>query len=478
MTTIVWFRQDLRLADNPSLTAAQQSGGPVIPLFIFAPEEEGLWGPGAASRWWLHHSLRQLSEDLARCGSRLCLRLAENSLAELLRVAQECNATRILWNRRYEPLIIARDQIIKTSLRAAGIQTASYNSGLLREPWTVKSKSGGPYQVFTPFWRQCLSMEDPHQPLPAPKMLPRAAIWPKSRELGDLSLLPRVAWTAGLNAEWTPGSTAAHFHLQKFLRDGFDQYQALRDQPGVQGTSRLSPYLHFGEISPREIWHATARSAQDRGQHSSWRHSHFLFELGWREFAYHLLYHFPQTPERALRAKFADFPWKSDRGALRAWQRGATGYPIVDAGMRELWHTGWMHNRVRMIAASFLVKDLLLSWEHGAHWFWDTLVDADLASNTQGWQWVAGCGADAAPYYRIFNPTAQGLKFDLSGAYVRRWVPEIAHLPDEWIHQPWAAPPHALEAAGVRLGKTYPLPLVQHDAARNAALAALATLKA
>ena len=245
----------------------------------------------------------------------------------------------------------------------------------------------------------------------------------------------------------------------------------------MHGTSRLSPHLHFGEIGPREIWHATRRAALASGRHSSWRDSQFLTEIGWREFAYHLLFHFPKTPEEPLRANYARFPWRSDGAALRAWQRGATGYPIVDAGMRELWRTGWMHNRVRMIVGSFLVKDLLLPWTEGARWFWDTLVDADLASNTLGWQWVAGCGADAAPFFRIFNPTTQGTKFDPAGDYVRRWVPEIAALPNEWLHRPWDAPSEVLEAAGVTLGRSYPRPWVDHAVARKAALAALAQLK-
>jgi deoxyribodipyrimidine photo-lyase len=286
-----------------------------------------------------------------------------------------------------------------------------------------------------------------------------------------------VDWAAGLRESWMPGSAGAHRALQHFLKDGFDGYDAGRNHPGTRGTSRLSPHLHFGELSPREIWHATRRHAEGHGRHTSWRESQFLAEVGWREFAHHLLYHFPHTPEQPLRANYARFPWASNDPALAAWRAGATGYPIVDAGMRELWHTGWMHNRVRMIAASFLIKDLLISWTEGARWFWDTLVDADLASNTLGWQWVAGCGADAAPFFRIFNPTTQGTKFDPDGTYVRRWVPELARLDPAWIHQPWAAPPEALAAAGIVLDDHYPRPIVDHDVARHAALAALARVK-
>ena len=346
------------------------------------------------------------------CGSSLCIRASEDSLATLLELARECGARRVVWNRRYEPAAIARDRSIKTALREAGLETKSYNSALLHEPWTIHTQSGGPFQVFTAFWRACKSLEDPIEPQPAPAVLRAPARWPDSHPLESLELLPKLDWAAGLEDAWTPGSDAAHRTLNRFLKESFDDYGHRRDQPAVHGTSRLSPHLHFGEIGPREIWHATRRSALARGRHSSWRDSQFLTEIGWREFAYHLLFHFPKTPEEPLRANYARFPWRSDGAALRAWQRGATGYPIVDAGMRELWRTGWMHNRVRMIAGSFLVKDLLLPWTEGARWFWDTLVDADLASNTLGWQWVAGCGADAAPFFRIFNPTTQGTKFD------------------------------------------------------------------
>ncbi len=477
MTTLVWFRQDLRLRDNAALTAALQFGEPIVPLYIFAPDEESIWRPGAASRWWLHHSLRQLDLDLQNLGVALCLRNAQNTQAELLRVARECGITRILWNRRYEPAISARDQVIKAALSDAGFTAISYNSALLFEPWSIKNKTGKPYQVFSPFWRQCLSLPDPPEPTPAPQRIQSVATAPHSHELDELKLLPRLDWADGFLAHWTPGAASAHQCLQQFLTDSFEHYQSNRDRPALRATSRLSPYLHFGEIGPREVWHATRKFAQQNGQHTTWRRSHFLFELGWREFAHHLLFYFPDTPAHPLRTNYARFPWKSDSGTLKAWQRGVTGYPIVDAGMRELWHTGWMHNRVRMITGSFLVKDLLLPWQQGAQWFWDTLVDADLASNTLGWQWVAGCGADAAPYFRIFNPTTQALKFDPQGVYVRRWVPEIAQLPDSFIHQPWTATPEVLKSAGITLGKTYPFPIVQHDIARLEALAALATLQ-
>ncbi len=476
-TTLVWFRQDLRLTDNPALAAALEFGVPVVPVFIHAPAEEVPWEPGGASRWWLHRSLQQLDRDLGRLGSRLCLRKASDSLQELKRLARECGATRILWNRRYEPQLTARDRHIKAALRSAGYEAESFNAALLHEPWTVKSKSGGPFQVFSAFWRHCLTLPDPPEPAPAPTHLPAPRAWPVSLDIADLGLLPRQPWTDGVQAAWTPGSAAAHGLLQRFLDESMEVYSTNRDRPDLSGTSRLSPHLHFGEISPREVWHGMRRFALRHGGHSSWRQSQFLAELGWREFGYHLLYHFPVTPELPLREKFAAFPWKPSAEHLQAWQRGATGYPLVDAGMRQLWQTGWMHNRVRMIAASFLVKDLLQNWVDGARWFWDTLVDADLASNTLGWQWVAGCGADAAPYFRIFNPTTQATRFDPLGTYVREWVPELARLPSPWIHEPWAAPAPVLAAAGVQLGESYPHRLVDHETARAAALAALATLR-
>jgi deoxyribodipyrimidine photo-lyase len=477
MSTLVWFRLDLRVADNPALQAAVRAGAAVVPLFIFAPEEEAQWTPGGASRWWLEGSLRALEQELAALGSRLILRRASDSLAELKAVAAAVQATRVLWNRRYEPQIVARDTRIKAELQAAGLEVASYNSALLREPWEVANKSGGPFQVFTPFWRHCAALEEPAEPLPTPSSIPAPQRWPTSQPIEDLALLPRIDWAAGIRAAWKPGSVAALASFDRFLQQAFDDYAGARDRPDTAGTSRLSPHLHFGEIGPRQIWHAVRRFAEARGQHTTWRQSQFLTEVGWREFAHHLLYHFPHTPEQPLRGDFARFPWNTAKKELRAWQRGKTGFPIVDAGMRQLWHTGWMHNRVRMIAGSFLVKDLLQSWRDGAAWFWDTLLDADLASNTLGWQWVSGCGADAAPYFRIFNPVTQATRFDPRGAYIRQWVPELARLADEWVHQPWEAPADVLRAAGVRLGVDYPHPLIDHGIARKRALEALASIR-
>jgi len=473
MTTIVWFRQDLRLQDNPALHAAA-AHGPVLPLYLHAPREDGERAAGGATQWWLHHSLQRLDAELDRLGSRLCLRRAEDSLAALLELAAHCAAVRVFWNRRYEPAAIARDRRIKAALRAAGLEARSFNSALLREPWEVKTKSQGPFQVFTPFWRHCLAMGDPPPPLPAPAQLSSPPKRPKSAPLPSLELLPRIDWTHGIAAAWTPGCRGAEQRLETFLEGAYETYSDRRNRPDLAGTSRLSPHLHFGEIGPRQIFHAVGAAAGGDGRRSGWRQSTFLAEIGWREFAYHLLYHFPATPREPLRAGFAGFPWADDPEGLRAWQRGRTGYPIVDAGMRELWTSGWMHNRVRMIAGSFLVKDLLLPWTAGEAWFWDCLVDADLASNTLGWQWVAGCGADAAPFFRVFNPVLQGRKFDPDGTYVRRWVPELARLPTQWLQAPWEAPEEVLAQSGVRLGNNYPLPIVDHDSARRRALAALA----
>lgn len=388
--TIVWFRLDLRLADNPALAAAAKRG-PVLPVYIWAPEEEGAWPPGAASRWWLHHSLKSLAADLGG----LVIRRGP-SLDALRQLVKETGATAVFWNRRYEPALIARDTKVKQALIADGLKVESFNSALLFEPWELK-----PYKVFTPFWKACLKLPV-SKPLRAAKLKVAKA---KSLRLEQLKLLPKLDWAADF--PWQPGEAGARRQLRRFKPTG---YRKKRDFPAIAGTSRLSPHLHFGEISPRQVWKAG--------------NVDFRRQLVWREFAHHLLYHFPHTPEKPLRRDFEKFAWRKNSKALQTWQRGRTGYPLVDAGMRELWTTGWMHNRVRMVVASFLVKDLLIPWQEGARWFWDTLVDADLANNTLGWQWVAGCGADAAPFFRIFNPTTQAEKFDPDEKYIRRWVKE------------------------------------------------------
>lgn len=475
--TIVWFRQDLRLQDNPALLAAAQRGA-VLPVYVLDDAGEGRWPMGAASRWWLHHSLAALDATLRGRGARLMLAHGESG-AVLRELVKQTGADAVYWNRRYEPAAVARDAVIKQELSAAGVEAKSFAASVLFEPHVVKNKSGGPFQVFTPFWRHCLTLEvaEPVR-LPAGKLAVPAEVT-RSLAIEELRLLPAIPWDAGFRAAWQPGEEGATRRLRKFVAGAMDRYADDRNLPDRDGTSALSPHLHFGEISPRQIWSAVRALGKASGVFPPSRGAQvFLSEVGWREFAYHLLYHFPHTPEAPLRAEFARFPWRADAGQLRAWQRGRTGYPIVDAGMRQLWATGWMHNRVRMIVASFLVKHLRLSWQEGAAWFWDTLVDADLAANTLGWQWTAGCGADAAPYFRIFNPILQGAKFDPNGDYVRRWVPELARVPAEFIHAPWEASPLELSAAGVVLGQDYPQPMVDHGEARTAALAALQTIRA
>ncbi len=458
---LLWFRNDLRLRDNDALSEAVRTGRPLIPCFIWSPEDEEDWRPGEASNAWLHHSLGCLAESLAERGLRLILRQGPAE-AELGRLIAETGATAVFWNRRYEPAIIARDSTIKQSLGESGLEARSWNSSLLIEPTSLLNKSGRPFQVFTPFWKACLK-----RGFASPTSLPGGTLrgpntQPASLNLERLELLPSLDWGKTVVSGWKIGETAARNRLRSFARQASRDYQRDRDIPSVDGTSALSPHLHFGEIGPREIAAAIRAAAPDsRGAQV------YLSEIGWREFAHSLLFHFPHTTTEPLKADFERFPWEPDETLLRRWQRGETGYPIVDAGMRQLWQTGWMHNRVRMIVASFLVKHLLQPWQRGAEWFWDTLFDADLASNTLGWQWTAGCGADAAPYFRVFNPTTQGEKFDPVGNYVRRWVPELKAMPDKFIHQPWAAPGDLRRASA-----DYPAPLVDHKQARARALLA------
>jgi deoxyribodipyrimidine photo-lyase len=479
-SSLHWFRDDLRLADNPALAAAVEHG-PSLCLYIL--DEGGTRRPpGGASRWWLSRSLESLGAALAARGGELVI-MRGDPAAILPRVAALARIDLVTWNRRYDAESVALDSRLKGELVAAGTKVESFNAALLNEPWQVTTRTGDPMKVFTPYWRAARERGDPPAPLPAPTRIEPltfpAAVAGMAVSLVDLALEPtKPDWAGGLREAWTPGEDAAAERLDDFLSGPLDGYGEGRNRPDHVSTSRLSPHLRFGEIGPRQIWHAT-RSAIESGQATAGPSDaeKFLSEIGWREFSYHLLFHNPGLATRNYNPRFDAFPWRRDDAALRAWRRGLTGYPMVDAGLRELWTTGWMHNRVRMIAASFLIKHLLIDWRGGETWFWDTLVDADPANNAASWQWVAGSGADAAPYYRIFNPVTQGLKFDPKGGYVRRWIPEISGLDDDLIHEPWKADSAALRRAGIVLGETYPRPIVELDFGRRRALDALAATR-
>lgn len=471
---ILWFRKDLRLDDNLALACAAESLRPVVPVYILEPEVAGNGPLGAAQAWWLHHSLEALSASLAKIGSRLVLRRgpADAVLGDLV---AETGASHVFWNRRYDPPGIAIDTPIKEELTRSGLTVRSFAGQLLHEPSRLKTGAGGPYRVYTPFWRALEAAGEPPEPVAAPERLAPPADWPTSERIADWALTPtRPDWAATFSAAWTPGEAGAAARLERFVDEGLDGYKSKRDFPALPHTSGLSPHLALGEISPARVWHATrgltaAIAADDV--------IHFRKELAWRDFSYHLLFHFPDLATKNWNSKFDGFPWRHAPDDLKRWQRGQTGYPIVDAGMRELWQTGTMHNRVRMIVASFLIKDLLIDWREGERWFRDTLVDADPASNAASWQWVAGSGADAAPFFRVFNPITQGEKFDPDGDYVRRFVPELKDMPAKFIHKPFEAPLLVLKEAGVSLGKTYPLPIVDHGKARDTAMAAFQGLK-
>lgn len=411
---IVWFRRDLRLNDNPALIAAAELKVPIVPLFIWSPQEEAPWAPGAATKWWLHFSLESLQKSLEDSGLKLIIK-SGSSLEVLEQTIKETKADYVFWNRLYEPAIRSRDEKIKTSLKTNGIDVRSFNSHLLYEPWRLETAQGNPFQVFTPFYKasEKISVEEPQA---APKKMMRADKPVSTLTIENLSLLPKINWDKTMRNTWTPGELQAEKSLKYFLQTKSSDYQTQRDFPSVEGTSKLSPHLHFGEIGPRQIWHSALKEKKT---------DFYRREIVWREFAHHILFHFPQTQDQPLRKNFEKFPWRNEDKILSAWQRGETGIPIVDAGMKELWQTGWMHNRVRMIVASFLTKHLLHSWLDGAKWFWETLVDADLANNSLGWQWAGGCGADAAPYFRVFNPDLQAEKFDSAKVYIKRWNPDF-----------------------------------------------------
>lgn len=479
---IVWFRTDLRVSDNPALQEAIATGHPLLCIFCMEEGSPGMRTLGGATRWWLHHSLAALSKTLAARGAQLRVfrGSAEIVLSGLIEVIQPCA---VLWNRRYGHDATQIDAPLKAALRGRGLRCASFKASLLYEPWEVATKAGGPARVFSPFWRQARARGEPRPPLPAPETLRNYAgrkKLPREVALADLDLLPRTpGWADGLGATFTPGEAGAQARLQHFVAHGLPLYADNRDRPDLDITSKLSPHLRFGDISPYQIWHhandavaAGTTSASERDLEK------FRSEIGWREFSYHLLHYNPELARKNFQPRFDHFPWRDDATALLAWQRGLTGYPIIDAGMRELWQTGTMHNRVRMIVASFLIKHLLIDWRQGEAWFWDTLCDADPASNAASWQWVAGSGADAAPYFRVFNPVLQGTKFDPDGAYVRRYVPELAGLTTPHIHTPWLAPPAMLSRAGVQLGGNYPAPIIDLDAGRQRALVAFSALQA
>ncbi|WP_026374897.1 cryptochrome/photolyase family protein [Aestuariibacter salexigens] len=468
---IVWFRQDLRITDNPALHYAAQQGE-IIPVYIqdeHAPEYAQL---GGASKWWLHQSLQALASSL----DENLLLFSGDIKVVLEKLLKASGATQIVWNRCYEPWQIARDTELKSWLKKREVEVKSFNASLLWEPMRVLKKDGTPYKVFTPYYRKgCLNAESPRYPVGRPETMAFTNVDVESKTLEALELLPTINWYADMQALWQPGEEGAAQRLSEFLQDRVSGYRDNRNFPATTGTSTLSPYLHFGEISPNQVWYA----ALDRfkGSMDNQGLDTFLSELGWREFSYYLLFHFPDIQHKNFNSKFDQFPWRTDNDSLIAWQRGNTGVPIVDAGMRELWKTGYMHNRVRMIVGSFLVKNLLIDWREGERWFWDCLLDADMASNSASWQWVAGSGADAAPYFRIFNPVLQGEKFDKQGEYVKTYCPELKDLPAKYIHKPWEAPDEVLKKAGIVLGEDYPEPLVDLKTSRQRALDAFSEIK-
>ncbi len=458
--SIVWFRKDRRLTDHPALQAGIERGGPLVLLYI--REDDAGRETGGAQGVWLHHSLNALSKDIEARGGRLVLRrgLAAKVIDDLI---EETGAGAVFWNRRYHKADRDRDAAIKDDLTERGITAESFKGNLLVEPWEVQTKSGTPYRVFTPFWRAAKEGLSVGEPIDAPDKLDCVSGNVGSDNLNDWDLLPtKPDWGSKMMEHHTPGEAGAKKRLEDFLDGSIEHYAEGRDRPDKDLTSMLSPHFAHGEISPRYVWNAVKDNEPGSRK--------FLTEIGWREFSYTLLFYNPDLATENFSDKFDHMKWRHHKGDLHAWAKGNTGYPFVDAGMRQLWATGWMHNRVRMVVASFLIKHLLIDWRDGEDWFWDTLLEADLASNAASWQWVAGTGADAAPYFRVFNPFGQGEKFDPKGDYVKRWVPELAKLPKKYIHQPWTAPKSVLAEAGVELGKTYPKPMVDHKEARERVL--------
>lgn len=464
---IVWFRRDLRLDDNGALSQACETGQPLICLYIREPSDDSIVPLGGAQEWWRHHSLQSLAEAIAAKGNRLILRAgkAAQIIAEL---AKDTNASGLYYNRFYERDVL--DKHIVGDLKSSGLEIKRFRGQLLHDPETMKTGSGGAYRVYSPFWRALERDGEPREPVPAPRKIQALQHHPASETLNDWHLLPTSPnWASEFDQIWQPGEAGAHERLKSFLKKPINTYKSDRDRPGLENaTSLLSPHLAFGEISAARIWHET------KGLPATDDVIHFRKELVWREFSYHLLVEFPKLGTRNWNDKFDAFPWHFSKAQFTAWTKGLTGYPIVDAGMRQLWRHGYMHNRVRMITASFLIKDLMIDWRKGEEWFRDTLLDADPASNASNWQWVAGSGADASPFFRVFNPILQGEKFDPDGDYVTRFVPELRKLPRKYIHRPFEAPSDVLAKAGIKLGETYPKPIVDHSDARDKALAAYA----
>ncbi|MBB3019778.1 deoxyribodipyrimidine photo-lyase [Microvirga lupini] len=476
---LVWFRDDHRLSDNPALAAAAATGSQVLCFYVFDEESKGIRRLGGAARWWLHGSLKSLNDALEQAGLRLLL-LRGSALEAVDTVVQATGASAIYWNRRYGAAEIAVDSAIKARLADRGIKAHSFNGRLLHEPWEITNQAGRPFQVFTPYLR-AVNARSIQPPLPAARRL-LGGVWARSIldqavPLTELGLEPSAPdWAGGMRQVWQRGEHAAQARLSRFVETGLKGYAERRDRPSQEGSSRLSPHLRFGEISPRQVWHSVMNAVAAEPS-LGLDAEKFLSEIAWRDFTYQLLHYYPHLPDRPHSSRFDNFPWNQDQNALKAWQRGLTGYPIVDAGMRQLWQTGWMHNRVRMITASFLVKHLLTDWRQGEAWFWNTLVDADPANNAFSWQWISGSGPDSAPFHRIFNPVTQGEKFDPKGDYIRTFVPELSRLPPAFIHKPWEASPTILREAGIDLGETYPEPIVPHGPARGRALEAFRSLR-
>ncbi|MDA9657327.1 DNA photolyase family protein [Alphaproteobacteria bacterium] len=471
--SIYWIRQDLRLSDNPALTASVKNGS-IIPIYILDDKNPKEHKIGSSSKIWLHYSLQKLQKQF---DNKLIFSIG-NPEVILTELCKSESINNIFWNRVYEPWGISRDKKIKENMKKEGVKINTFNGSLLWEPWQVLKNDGTPYRVFTPYYRRgCLNANEPRRPLEKPRKINYFEVKNfKSLTIDQLNLLPKYAWKEKIIETWNIGEKEANKRLNEFVESELNNYKEGRNFPSKKNVSRLSPHLHWGEISPNTVWFKVWDLNQLGIKHQQDTDT-FLSEMGWREFSNYLLYYFPELPRKNLQKKFDNFSWDNNPLFLKAWQKGQTGYPIIDAGMRELWSTGYMHNRLRMIVGSFLVKNLLLHWHEGEKWFWDCLVDANLASNSSGWQWIAGCGADAAPYFRIFNPITQGLKFDADGDYVRKFVPEISLLPNKFLFNPWEAPDEILEKANVKLGESYPKPIVDIKASRQKALSAFAELK-